>query len=61
MTIQRNAPGLAKTEGVVCLLPGDIDAHNTDRARVQYLARRGLPFLRAGLIAGLAFGATAHG
>lgn len=56
MAQKRNAPALAKREGVECLLGGDIDANTTTATRVQFLSRLGLPFHRAGLIAGLAFG-----
>lgn len=52
---KRNAPA-RKGEGVVCLLGGDTDAHITTAARIQYIARFGVPLNRAGLIASIAFG-----
>lgn len=55
---KRNAPG-PKAEGVECQLAGDIDADSTNRIRVQFLARLGVPLHRAGLIAGLALGECA--
>ena len=38
---KRNAPA-RKGEGVVCQLPGDIDAHITAQLRHQWLASFGL-------------------
>jgi hypothetical protein len=56
--MKQNAPG-PRAEGVVCLLAGNTDAHSTDRVRVQYLAQPGIPHIRAGLLAPLAFGEAA--
>ena len=43
----------------VCKLGGYSNARTTDRARVQYLSRRGLSFIQASVIAPLAFGEAA--
>lgn len=56
--MKRNAPA-REGEGVGCLLAGDTDANSTDRARLQYLSRRGLPPIRAALLAPFAFGEAA--
>lgn len=56
--MKQNAPG-PRAEGVVCLLPCDIDAYSTNRARVQFLSRRGFPPIRAALLAPLLFGELA--
>ena len=56
--MKQNAPG-PRAEGVVCKLAGYTDVYSTDRARVQYLSRRGLSFIQAGVIATLAFGEAA--
>ena len=45
-----------RAEGVVCQLPGDNDAFNIMKARVQRLARLGLAPTRAELLATLVFG-----
>lgn len=60
MSRNRNAPA-RKGEGAVCLLGRDTDAHIMTDARVQYLARFGLPFHRAALVAVLYFGEAANG
>lgn len=60
MTKKRNAPALAKREGVECLLGGDIGVDSTTLLRVQFLARSGLSFNRAALLSSLAFGEAAH-
>ena len=60
MPTKRNAPG-RKAEGVVCLLGGDTQTHSMiEAARHQYLARFGLSFNRAAVIAPHAFGESAH-
>ena len=49
------------SEGTVCLLGRDTDAHRTSSRQVQYLAaRHGLSFHRAMLIAPIAFGVTSY-
>ena len=55
MLRKRNAPG-PETEGVVCLLGGDIDVFSTAAVRLQHLTRLGFPIHRAALIAPMAFG-----
>lgn len=53
---KRNAPG-RKAEGAVCLHSrADADANTIAAIRIQRLTRFGIPYRRAGLIAGFAFG-----
>lgn len=56
MPKKRNAPALAKREGVVCQFPADTDAYATIQARIQYLGRFGIPSQLAVALAPLAFG-----
>ena len=55
----QNAPA-RKGEGVVCLLGGNTDVFTIIQARVQYLARTGIPSTRAALIAPFCFGEAAR-
>lgn len=55
--MKQNTP--ARVGEGVCKLGGYNDAHTTNRARVQYLAQRGIPQTRAALLAPFAFGEAA--
>jgi hypothetical protein len=54
--MKQNAPGARSSEGVVCAVQGNVDVYSTAAARVQHLARIGLPFRRASLLAPLIYG-----
>ena len=43
----------------VCKLGGYSDVHNTTSVRVQFLAQRGIPIIRAALLAPILFGEMA--
>ena len=60
MPRNRNTSTPDRGEGAVCQLNPDASAYITTEARIQYLARFGLSFNRAAVIAPFAFGEGAH-